>query len=191
MGRRKISTQVILEKGGRTRFFCPQVDEVYGGLNADFGYSVVIVEELEKIGTGLNGFGLHNDIAIPYIEAYCTKEQKERWLPKATTGEVISAIGMTEPGAGSDLAGIETTAIRDGDEYIINGQKTFITNGYYADLVVVVCKTDSKIKSAHKRISLLVVEAGTPEFEKGKKLNKVGQHSNDTGFKIHNLNWQK
>ncbi|QHS22674.1 acyl-CoA dehydrogenase [Virgibacillus sp. MSP4-1] len=168
------------KKAGEQGFLCPQVDENYGGLNADFGYSVVISEEFEKIGTALTGFGLHNDIVIPYIETYGNAEQKNRWLPKATTGEMISAIGMTEPGAGSDLAAVKTTAIRDGDDYIINGEKTFITNGYSADLVVVVCNTDPKAYPSHKGISLIVVERGTPGFKRGKKLNKVGQHANDT-----------
>ncbi|GAA0481792.1 acyl-CoA dehydrogenase family protein [Salinibacillus aidingensis] len=168
------------KKAGEQGFLCPQVDEKYGGLNADFGYSVVISEEFEKIGTAMTGFGLHNDIVIPYIETYGNAEQKNRWLPKATTGEMISAIAMTEPGAGSDLAAVKTTAIRDGDDYIINGEKTFITNGHSADLAVVVCKTDPKAYPPHKGISLIVVERGTPGFKRGKKLNKVGQHANDT-----------
>src|SRR5699024_1932111 len=104
------------------------------------------------------------------------EEQKERWLPKATTGELISAIAMTEPGTGSDLAAVKTTAIKDGDAYIVNGEKTFITNGSSADLVVVVCKTDPQADPAHRGVSLLVVEDGMSGFRRGKKLNKVGQH---------------
>jgi acyl-CoA dehydrogenase len=168
------------KKAGDQGFLCPQVDEMYGGFNADFGYAVVIAEEFEKVGSGMVGIGLHNDIVIPYIESLGTEEQKKRWLPKAISGDIISAIGMTEPGAGSDLAGIQTTAERDGDHYILNGEKTFITNGFYADLVVVVCKTDPKANPAHRGISLLVVESGTNGFSKGKKLEKVGQHASDT-----------
>ncbi|WP_270578328.1 acyl-CoA dehydrogenase family protein [Caldibacillus thermoamylovorans] len=168
------------KKLGEQGYLCPQVEEKYGGLGTDFGYAVVMNEEMERVGTGMVGISLHNDIVIPYIESYGTEEQKQRWLPGALTGDIITAIGMTEPGAGSDLANIQTTAIRDGDDYIINGEKTFITNGYTADLVVLVCKTDQKANPPHRGISLFVVEAGTPGFKKGKKLRKIGQHANDT-----------
>ncbi|MCA1030861.1 acyl-CoA dehydrogenase family protein [Bacillus timonensis] len=165
-------------KLGENGFLCPWVEEEYGGLEADFGYSVVINEELEKVGTSLIGVGLHNDIVVPYLSEYGTPQQKMKWLPKCITGEFITAIAMTEPGAGSDLAGIKTTAVRDGDDYILSGQKTFITNGIHADLVVVVCKTNPKEK--HKGISLFVVEEGMPGFSRGRKLEKVGLHSQDT-----------
>lgn len=168
------------KKVGEQGYLCPQVDEKYGGSNTDFGYSVVLSEEFERIGTGLTGIGLHNDIVMPYIETFGTEEQKQRWLPKATTGDLISAIAMTEPGTGSDLAAVQTTAMKDGDDYIVNGEKTFITNGSSADLVVVVCKTDSKAEPAHKGISLLIIEDGMPGFRRGKQLNKVGQHASDT-----------
>ncbi|MCM3056262.1 acyl-CoA dehydrogenase family protein [Caldibacillus thermoamylovorans] len=168
------------KKLGEQGYLCPQVEEKYGGLGTDFGYAVVKNEEMERVGTGMVGISLHNDIVIPYIESYGTEEQKQRWLPGALTGDIITAIGMTEPGAGSDLASIQTTAIRDGDDYIINGEKTFITNGYTTDLVVLVCKTDPKVNPPHRGISLFVVEAGTPGFKKGKKLRKIGQHANDT-----------
>jgi acyl-CoA dehydrogenase len=168
------------KKAGEQGFLCPWADEKYGAINADFGYSVVINEEFERVGTAMVGFGLHNDIVMPYIASFGTESQKERWLPGAITGDLISAIAMTEPGAGSDLASIKTTAIKDGDEYIINGEKTFITNGYTADLVVVVCKTNPQADPPHKGVSLFVVEADTPGFTKGKKLDKVGQHANDT-----------
>lgn len=168
------------KKAGEQGFLCPQVDEKYGGSNTDFGYSAVLSEEFERIGTGLTGIGLHNDIVIPYIETYGTGEQKQRWLPKATTGEMISAIAMTEPGTGSDLAAVKTSAIKAGDDYIVNGEKTFITNGYSADFIIVVCKTDPRANPPHRGISLLVVEEGMPGFKRGKKLNKVGQHANDT-----------
>jgi acyl-CoA dehydrogenase len=168
------------EKLGEYGYLCPQVDEKYGGSGADFGYSVVINEELERIGSSLVGVGLHNDIVVPYIESYGTEEQKKKWLPKCVTGEIITAIAMTEPGAGSDLANIQSTAVKDGDEYIINGQKTFITNGIHADLVLVACKTDPGAVPKHKGISLIVVEANTPGFTKGQKLKKVGLHAQDT-----------
>ncbi|MFD1039771.1 acyl-CoA dehydrogenase family protein [Virgibacillus byunsanensis] len=168
------------KKVGEQGYLCPGLDEKYGGANADFGFSVVISEEFDKVSVGLVGFGLHSDIVIPYIDSYGTEEQKERWLPGAVNGDLISAIAMTEPGTGSDLAAIQTTAVKDGDDYILNGEKTFISNGYLADLVVVVCKTDPHATPPHKGISLIVVEAGTPGFSKGKKLNKIGQHASDT-----------
>ena len=169
-------------KLGENGFLCPMVSEEYGGLGLDFGYSAILTEELERVGAGLaSGIALHSDIVTPYIEAYGTKAQKERWLPKSVSGELISAIAMTEPGAGSDLAGIQTTARREGDFYILNGEKTFITNGIHADYIVVVCKTDPKAVPAYKGVSLLVVESGTPGFKRGKKLDKIGMHSADTG----------
>ncbi len=167
-------------KMGEQGYLCPDLDEEYGGSNVDWGYSVVINEELERVGTGLIGLGLHNDIVVPYINSYGNKEQKQRWLPRCTTGELITAIAMTEPGTGSDLANIKTTAILDGDHYIVNGQKTFITNGIQSDLIVVACKTDPKAEPKHKGVSLLVIERDTPGFSRGRKLNKVGLHSQDT-----------
>lgn len=169
-------------KLGENGFLCPMVSEQYGGLALDFGYSAILTEELERVGAGLaSGISLHSDIVTPYIEAYGTTAQKEKWLPKSVTGEYISAIAMTEPGAGSDLAGIQTTAKKDGDVYVLNGEKTFITNGIHADYVVVVCKTDGQASPAYKGISLLIVETGTPGFKRGKKLDKIGMHSADTG----------
>lgn len=169
-------------KLGENGFLCPMVSEKYGGLALDFGYSAILTEELERVGAGLaSGISLHSDIVTPYIEAYGTTAQKEKWLSKSVTGEYISAIAMTEPGAGSDLAGIQTTAKKDGDFYILNGEKTFITNGIHADYVVVVCKTDPQATPAYKGVSLLIVENGTPGFKRGKKLDKIGMHSADTG----------
>ncbi|WHX41655.1 acyl-CoA dehydrogenase family protein [Mesobacillus sp. AQ2] len=168
------------EKMGEQGYLCPDIDEEYGGSEVDWGFAVVINEELERVGSGLVGVGLHNDIVVPYITAYGTDEQKKRWLPKCTTGEIITAIAMTEPGTGSDLANIQTTAILDGDHYILNGQKTFITNGIQSDLIVVACKTDPKANPKHKGVSLLVVERDTPGFSRGRKLNKVGLHCQDT-----------
>ncbi|MDE5414533.1 acyl-CoA dehydrogenase family protein [Alkalihalobacterium chitinilyticum] len=168
---------------GEQGFLCPWLDEEYGGMNADFGYSVVFTEELEKVGAGIGGPGLHNDIVMPYIDSYGSKEQKQRWLPRSVTGEMISSIAMTEPGTGSDLAAIKTTAVRDGDHYVINGEKTFITNGYSTNFIVVVCKTDTNVNPPHKGISLIIVDTidgEVPGFKKGKKLRKVGQHTSDT-----------
>jgi acyl-CoA dehydrogenase len=165
---------------GKHGYLCPWLDEKYGGSNAGFQYSVIINEEIARIGA--NGFavGLHSDIIAPYIDSYGTHEQKERWLPKCATGDIVLAIAMTEPGTGSDLQAVRTKAIKDGDFYIINGQKTFISNGMCCDLVIVVCKTDPEARPAHKGISLLAVEAGTPGFTKSRKLNKMGMHSQDT-----------
>lgn len=168
------------KKMGEQGFLCPNVEEKYGGVGVDWGFSVVINEELERVGTSLVGIGLHNDIVVPYITAYGTEEQKQRWLPKCLTGETITAIAMTEPGAGSDLANIKSTAILEGNHYRLNGQKTFITNGIHSDLIIVACKTDLKAEQKNKGISLLVVERDTPGFSRGKKLNKVGLHSQDT-----------
>lgn len=168
-------------KMGENGFLCPWIEETYGGLEADFIYSVILNEELERVGQGLaSGICLHNDIATPYFSAYGNEEQKQRWLPKCISGEYISAIAMTEPGAGSDLVGIKTTAVKHGDHYILNGEKTFITNGSNSDLVVVVCKTDNKVTPKHRGISLIVVERGTPGFSRGNKLDKIGIHSGDT-----------
>lgn len=176
----RIIPRALWEKMGEQGFLCPDVPEEYGGLGVDWGFSVVINEELERVGSGLVGIGLHNDIVIPYITAYGTEEQKKRWLPKCVTGETITAIAMTEPGTGSDLANITTTAKLEGDHYVLNGQKTFITNGIHADLVIVACKTDPTAVPKYKGVSLLVVERGAPGFSRGRKLNKVGLHSQDT-----------
>lgn len=169
-------------KLGDNGFLCPMVDEAYGGLSLDFGYARILAEELERVSAGVAaGIVLHSDIVTPYITAYGTDAQKEKYLPKSVSGEWISAIAMTEPGAGSDLAGIQTTAKRDGDYYILNGEKTFITNAICADYIVVVCKTDPNVTPAYKGISLLIVDANTPGFTRGKQLKKVGMHSSDTG----------
>jgi acyl-CoA dehydrogenase len=176
----RIIPRSFWKKLGEQGYLLPDVDETYGGGGADWGYSVVIDEELERVGTGTIGISLHNDIVIPYITAFGTEEQKMRWLPGCATGDIISAIAMTEPGAGSDLANIKTTAIRDGDHYIVNGSKTFITNGINADLIVMAVKTDPKAVPAHRGVSLLVIERDTPGFSRGRKLNKVGLHCQDT-----------
>ncbi|MBU8878069.1 acyl-CoA dehydrogenase family protein [Bacillus sp. FJAT-29790] len=167
-------------KMGEQGFLCPDIEEKYGGSGVDWGFAVVINEELERVGSGLVGIGLHNDIVVPYITAYGTIEQKQRWLSRCATGEMITAIAMTEPSAGSDLASITTTARLEGDHYILNGQKTFITNGIHADLIIVACKTDSNAVPKHKGVSLIAVERNSPGFTRGRKLNKVGLHCQDT-----------
>jgi alkylation response protein AidB-like acyl-CoA dehydrogenase len=151
-----------------------------GGGTKDFRFNQVIAEELATAGIGGAGLGitLHNDITTPYFVEYCNDEQAARWLPGIASGELITAIAMTEPGTGSDLASIATTAIRDGDEYVLNGAKTFITNGINADLVIVAAKTDPTQR--HAGLSLLVVERGMAGFERGRNLEKIGMHSQDT-----------
>ena len=170
----------VWQNFGRQGFLCPWLPEIYGGVDADLLYSLISVEESAK--THFSGFlfFLHSDIIVPYIEAFGSEEQKHRWLPGCATGDIITAIAMTEPGTGSDLAAIRTTAVRNGDHYVLNGQKTFISNGINCDLVIVVAKTDPGAKPAHAGISLLVVEEGTPGFEKGRNLDKIGFHSQDT-----------
>ena len=168
------------KKFGEMGFLCPQVEEEYGGLGLDFSFSVIIGEEMERVGGSLTGVSLHNDIVVPYIESYGTKEQKERWLTGCISADYITSIAMTEPGTGSDLANIQTTAIIDGDHYIVNGQKTFITNGINGNLSLVVVKTNPQAEPKHRGISLLMIEEGTPGFKKGQKLNKVGLHAQDT-----------
>jgi alkylation response protein AidB-like acyl-CoA dehydrogenase len=171
----------LFTEAGRHGFLGMDVPERYGGGGVrDFRFNAVIGEELIRgadAGCGL-GLTLHNDICLPYFLAYCTEEQKARWLPGIASGELITAIGMTEPGIGSDLASLSTTALRDGDSYIVNGAKTFITNGVNADLVVTAVKTDPGRR--HRGISLLVLERGMPGFTRGRNLDKLGQHAQDT-----------
>ncbi|MBL5767242.1 acyl-CoA dehydrogenase family protein [Heyndrickxia sporothermodurans] len=176
----RIVPRSFWQKMGEQGFLCPDVDESYGGYGGDWGFSVIINEELERVGSSLVGIGLHNDIVIPYLTSYGTEEQKRKWLPSCVAGETITAIAMTEPGCGSDLANMQTTAILDGDHYLLNGQKTFITNGVHADLVIVACKTNPQAVPPHKGMSLLAVERNTPGFSRGRKLNKVGLHAQDT-----------
>lgn len=155
-------------------------DEFGGGGTNDFRFNAIVGEELAYAGMGGAGLGitLHNDITIPYFVEYCDEEQSARWLPGIATGELITAIAMTEPSTGSDLASIGATAVRDGDEYVLNGAKTFITNGINSDLVIVVARTAPE--GGHKGMSLLVVERGMEGFERGRNLDKIGQHSQDT-----------
>jgi len=170
----------IWNKFGEQGFLCPWAEEKYGGSGVGFEYSFILMEEFCRTTANAPMLYLHSDIVVPYIANFANEEQKQRWLPGCVSGEIVTAVGMTEPGAGSDLQGISTTAVKDGDHYLINGSKTFISNGMSCDVVVLVCKTDTKIKPAHKGISLIVVENGTPGFKKGRKLNKMGRHSQDT-----------
>jgi acyl-CoA dehydrogenase len=168
------------KKMGEQGFLCPWLEEKYGGSEADFQYSVIMAEEMSRVRAMGFSTSLHSDIVVPYIHEYGTEEQKERWLQGCATGHIVTAIAMTEPGAGSDLQAIRTKAIRNGESYVVNGQKTFISNGHCCDLVIVVCKTDLDAQPAHRGINLLVVEAGTPGFIKGQKLKKMGLDFQDT-----------
>src|SRR6478609_690166 len=169
----------VWRKAGATGLLCFDVDEEYGGAGArDFRYNMVLAEEISRVHASGLGFSVHTDIIVPYISQLGTDEQKRRWLPGLVSGELISAIAMTEPGAGSDLQGIRTTAVDKGDHYVLNGSKTFISNGIMSDLVIVVCRTDPD--AGHKGISLLVVERGMPGFERGRNLDKMGLKAQDT-----------
>jgi acyl-CoA dehydrogenase len=162
---------------GEAGLLCPTVKEENGGLGLDFSYNAVVDEELGYSGSSA-GITLQSDIVAEYIERYGSPEQRLKYLPKMVTGEIITAIAMTEPGAGSDLQGIRTTAKRDGNHYVLNGSKTYITNGQLADLVIVAAKTEPDLGA--KGISLILVERGTEGFERGRNLDKIGQHSADT-----------
>lgn len=166
------------QKAGSAGFLCTALPEAYGGGGADFVYSAIVLEELCRANAMGPGFTLHSDIVAPYILHYGTEEQRRRWLPDMAAGRKIGAIAMTEPSGGSDVQNIRTHAVRDGDDWILNGQKVFITNGIMCDLVIVACKTDPS--QAARGMSLLVVEAGMPGFRKGRKLEKVGWKAQDT-----------
>ncbi|HEX3433082.1 MAG TPA: acyl-CoA dehydrogenase family protein [Solirubrobacteraceae bacterium] len=171
----------VFAKAGRGGFLGMAVPNAYGGAAAeDFRLNLVIGEETQRAAVGSFGLGitLHNDICLPYFLSYCTDEQRERWLAGIASGELITAIAMTEPGIGSDLASMSTRAIRDGEHYVVNGSKTFITNGINADLVITAVKTDPSQR--HRGISLLIVERGMDGFERGRNLEKIGQHAQDT-----------
>ena len=171
----------LFSAAGAAGFLAMAAPEQFGGGGVDdFRYNLVIGEELAYSGFSSPGVGLtlHNDVCLPYFLSLTTDEQKARWLPGICSGELVTAIAMTEPAIGSDLASMATSAIRDGDHYVVNGAKTFITNGINADLVILACKTDPSER--HKGMSLLVIERGMEGFERGRNLNKVGLHSQDT-----------
>jgi alkylation response protein AidB-like acyl-CoA dehydrogenase len=171
----------IFARAGSGGFLAMAVEERHGGAGVeDFRFNLVIGEETQRAAVGGFGLGitLHNDICLPYFLSYCTDQQRERWLGGIVSGELITAIAMTEPGIGSDLAALATTARREGDHYLVNGTKTFITNGINADLVITAVKTDPGER--HRGISLLILERGMDGFERGRNLEKIGQHSQDT-----------
>jgi acyl-CoA dehydrogenase len=168
------------EKAGAAGFLCPWMEERYGGQGGDFLHSVIILEEMARSYDPGFAIALHSDVIVPYIHQFGDEAQKQRWLPGCAAGKLITAIAMTEPGTGSDLANVQTTAKRDGDHYVLDGSKTFISNGQLCDLVVVVAKTENAPGDPHRSISLFVVEAGTPGFVKGKKLEKMGLAAQDT-----------
>jgi acyl-CoA dehydrogenase len=165
-------------KAGKEGLLCLSLPAEYGGAGGDFGHCAVLIEEIAYANVSGVGFPLHSDIIAPYIFRVGSEEQKRRWLPKAATGEVVLAIAMSEPGAGSDLKAVRTTAKRDGGDYLINGSKTFISHGLTCDLVVVVAKTDPA--AGAKGVSLILVEADRPGFRRGRKLDKIGQEAADT-----------
>ncbi len=170
-------------KAGAQGLLCFDVPAEYGGAGVDdFRYNMVLAEELTSAGASGPGFPVHTDIIVPYLTSLGSEEQKRRWLPGCVSGEIITAIAMTEPGAGSDLQGIRTSAVDKGDHYVLNGSKTFISNGILADLVIVVARTDTQVEtgSGHKGISLLVLERGMEGFERGRNLDKMGLKAQDT-----------
>ncbi len=168
----------LWRRAGELGLLCLTVPEQYGGAGADFSYSAIVVEEMARAGASGPLFYLHSEIVAPYLLHYGTEAQKQRWLPPMARGEVIGAIGMTEPGAGSDLAAIRTRAERDGDDWCINGQKIFISNGQIADLVLLAAKTNPTLGS--KGASLIIVEGDRPGFSRGRRLEKLGMHAQDT-----------
>ena len=175
----KMVSRDVWLAAGRAGLLGIEIDEKYGGGGAkDYRYYLIFNEEMARAGATGPGFAVHNDINGPYFQRLATSEQCERWLPGYCSGETITAIAMTEPEAGSDLQGLRTTAVRDGDYYVLNGSKTFISNGQLCDLVIVAARTDPG--AGYRGISLLVVERGMPGFERGRNLDKVGMHAQDT-----------
>ena len=169
----------LWQRAGEAGLLCFDVPEEYGGAGVtDFRYNVVLSEEQTRAGASGPGFSVHSDIIVPYLTSLGTPAQKQRWLPGCVSGDIITAIAMTEPGAGSDLQGVRTSAVDSGDHYVLNGSKTFISNGINADLVIVVARTDPD--AGHQGISLLVVERGMAGFERGRNLEKIGLHAQDT-----------
>jgi len=166
------------KKAGEQGFLSPTVPEEYGGVGVDFRFNAIVDEEVARLNLSGIGWGLHSDIAVPYILNYGSEFLKQKYLPGTVNGDIITAIAMTEPGTGSDLQGVKTTAVLDGDDYVINGAKTFITNGQLADLIIVVAKTDSA--AGAKGISLFLVDANTPGFSRGTNLEKIGMKAQDT-----------
>jgi acyl-CoA dehydrogenase len=167
-------------RAGAEGFLGPNAPEAYGGAGGDFLYSAIVMEELARVRAHAIMISLHSDICLPYLSTYGSEEQKRKYLPGAISGEILLGICMTEPGTGSDLANVQTRAIRDGDHYLLNGSKTFISNGQIGDLFIVVAKTNPEAQPPHDGISLVLVEASTPGFVRGRKLDKIGLRGQDT-----------
>jgi len=174
----EIVPRIMWKRMGEYGYLCPWLAEKYGGSGAGYEYSVIIMEEMSYRGVLGLMLPLHNDIIVHYINSFGSEEQKMRWLPGCVSGDIITAIAMTEPDVGSDLAAIKTSAVRDGDDYVLNGQKTFISCGIHSNLVIVAAKTD--VHGGAKGVSLICVEDGTPGFTRGRNLKKMGWHSQDT-----------
>jgi long-chain-acyl-CoA dehydrogenase len=169
----------LWNKAGELGLLCATMPEEYGGSGVDRLYSMILIEEQAYAGDSATGFSLHSDIVANYLLNFGSEAQKQQWLPKMASGEVVTAIAMTEPGTGSDLQAVRTSAVLDGDDYVINGSKIFITNGYLCDMTIVVCKTGNNDKGS-ANLSLIMVEADRPGFSKGKPLNKIGMKGQDT-----------
>jgi acyl-CoA dehydrogenase len=175
-----MSDRASWRKLGAAGFLGANAPAEYGGGGVDFLYDAIVVEEISRVRAHGLMMGLHSDICLPYITSYGTEEQKRRYIPGACSGDIILAIAMTEPGTGSDLAAVQTTARRDGDNYVLNGSKMFISNGQISDTIIVVAKTDPKARPAHRGVSLILVDADTPGFVRGRKLDKLGFKGQDT-----------
>ena len=172
-------SRTLWQKAGASGFLCMDVAERYGGMGEpDFRYNTLISEELTRVGASGPGFSVHTDMVVPYISSYGTEAQQQRWLPGLVSGEKIAAIAMSEPNTGSDVAGVQTTAVRQNNHYLVNGQKTFISNGILNDLVIIAAKTNPEA-GAHG-VSLIVVERGMDGYERGRNLEKIGMHAQDT-----------
>ncbi len=168
----------LWRKAGEQGLLCTMLPEALGGAGGDFGHAAIVLEELARVNASGVAFQLHSDIVVPYIQHYATPKKQAEWLPRMVSGAMIGAIAMTEPGMGSDLKAVRTSAVRDGDEWVINGSKTFISNGQNAGLVIVVCRTDPE--AGRRGMSLICVEEGTPGFTRGRNLEKIGMHAQDT-----------
>ncbi len=175
-----VVSREVWKAAGEAGLLCPWLEEEYGGPGGDFLHSVVVLEELGRIYESGLAISLHSDIIVPYIHTFGNKNQKAYWLPKCASGEVITSLAMTEPGTGSDLAAIRTTARREGDEYVLNGAKTFISNGTLADLCIVAARSEGLSDDPHRSLSLFLVEADRPGYHVSKKLKKIGLASQDT-----------
>ncbi|MET0544817.1 MAG: acyl-CoA dehydrogenase family protein, partial [Caulobacterales bacterium] len=174
----KLVPRAVWKKAGAAGLLCPDTPEEYGGFGADWMYNIVVIEEMAKAGMTGPGFMVHSEMVAPYIRTWGSEELKHKWLPKMVTGEAIGAVAMTEPNAGSDLKELRTRALRDGDDYVVNGQKTYISNGQNCDFILLACKTDPK--AGAKGVSIVLTESDRPGFAKGKNLEKIGVKAQDT-----------